>query len=416
MSKKFAVFALVLILLWVSFFPAPLQLKYHLFTNTALSLFFVLLVILKRGKVFKKADFALWIFAISMGVNVIFAQDKNTALRTYLDLILPLVTVYYLAQESVSSKVSFRFIAATWCFLSGAVALIGIGEVLFRANPLYQHFIENQYYARYIGSSLARPMSTQFNPAVLGSYLLVSLPFNFLFIKHRSFFVRLLVTSGIVLTVAVIILTFSRGAFLGLLAVTLFYLLAKKKYRSVRLLVIILAVFIILCSFLPYPFSKFNIKSFVGEWGIFSSYNLNRHTMTKRIFIDHPFTGLGFQHFRSRFYEYYPGLGKVPYENMIADNMYLTILTETGIIGFGAFWVFIFTLLRKGFYYLKNEFRKDERKALFIVISGFLGLLVTTAGYELFYWPSPFFLFCILSGMLKGLSERESEPPALKAS
>jgi O-antigen ligase len=86
---------------------------------------------------------------------------------------------------------------------------------------------------------------------------------------------------------------------------------------------------------------------------------------------------------------------------MIADNMYLTILGETGIIGFFGFLIFIPFLLRKTWRQLWIlEYDPKSKQQLLIILSAFIGLLVSMGGYELFYWPNQYMYFCILVGLL----------------
>lgn len=245
-------------------------------------------------------------------------------------------------------------------------------------------------------------MSTQFNPVALGTYLLASLPFNFLLLKQYKTFFRSLGAIGMFLNTVVIILTFSRGVFLGLLASIVIYLFLQKKYRLLILFFTALFILITFCSFLPYPFSRFGINWLgMQNRGILSGYRFDRCIMALRIIRTHPFVGLGFQHFRIRFYEYYPSQDIVPYEFMIADNMYLTILAETGTIGLAGFLIFIFSFLKKARQRLGILTNLPHRREqLLIILSAFIGLLVNMGAYELFYWPNQYMCFCILIGCL----------------
>jgi len=321
--------------------------------------------------------------------------------------------IYYLVSESLSSQARFNLLAKTICISSILVALLAILESAFAFNPLYEYFIENPFYRRYI-AYFVRPMSTQFHPAVLGSYLLGCLPFNFMLFKQDKRFFRFLGAIGIVLNIAVIILTFSRGVFLGLIAMIMFYLFVQKKKVIIAKFSVILLILIIVCSFLPYPFCRFGINFMIRDKNmkgssIFSNYRFDRLMMTQRIFRDHPLVGLGFQHFRTRFYEYYPREGIILYEFMIPDNMYLTILAETGIIGFSGFLIFIFYFFRKA----KRLFKQlkpmpQKRLQLLLILSSFIGLLVNMGAYELFYWPNQYMFFCIIVGCISAFCRKTS--------
>jgi len=401
MLKRINIIAVILLIIWISFFPEPIQGKYHLAAKIILGLAFLALLIRKHGSLFKRRDFPLWVFLIAIGINVFFAQKQDIALRTYLDLAIPMFMVYYLVREGFSRETEFNLLAKTICICSILVALGGIFEALFKFNPIYEYFLENPFYRRYI-TGFVRPMSTQFNPAVLGSYLLASLPFNLLLFKRNKTSFKFLGALGIVLNIVVIILTFSRGVFLGLIAIVVFYLFAQRKFRLMFVFFIILLTAITIFSYLPYPFSRFGKSQMTREnRGILSDYRFSRCIMTQRIIKDHPFIGLGFQHFRIRFYEYWPRESKELYEFMIADNMYLTILAETGTIGLLGFLIFIFSFFKRGWRQpkvLKNM--PQRRLQLFAALSGFTGLLVNMGAYELFYWHNPYLYFCIIVGCI----------------
>jgi O-antigen ligase len=82
--------------------------------------------------------------------------------------------------------------------------------------------------------------------------------------------------------------------------------------------------------------------------------------------------------------------------------MYLTLLSETGIIGAAGFFVFIFFLLRKGLKVF-NKFRYENMGYMLLVaLAALVGLLTNMAAYELFYWNSPYMIFCLLCGFIQG--------------
>ncbi|TAM43268.1 O-antigen ligase domain-containing protein [bacterium] len=308
--------------------------------------------------------------------------------------------------EDLAYGKNFDLLAKTICVCSILVSLGGILEFIFAYNPIYEHGMVNPFYKRYISSGIVRPMSTQFNPVVLGTYLLGSLPFNFILFKQNKSFFRFLGGLGAVLNIVIMILAFSRGVFLGLIMMITFYLLIQKKYRSLIIFFIALLLFVLLNSFLPYPFNRFGYGQLIAEnRGILSGYRFTRWGMTWHIIRDHPLVGLGFQHFRIRFYEFFPFKFSVPHEFMIADNMYLTILAETGVIGFAGFLLFVFSLLIKGFKRLKKlQAMPADKLRLILILSAFLGLLVNAGAYEIFYWLNPYIFFCIIVGLIRAFT------------
>lgn len=400
MVQHFNIIFIVILFIWISFFPPPIQEKYYFATKAFLALSFVVLLIKEGTSIFKLSHFPLWIFLAAIGINVLFAQHRDVAFRTYSNLAIPIFFIYYLVSQGITSELHFNLLTKTICITSIVVSLLAIFEMVFVFNPMYKYFITNPYYERYI-SGFVRPMSTQFNPAPLGSYLLGALPFNFLlFKKWRSFF-KLLGTIGVILNTTVIIFTFARGSLFGFTVLVIFYLFMQRSYRLIVVFLLVLSIFMFVCDYLPYPINKFGVSATIGGGGMLSKYRLARNTMTMDIVKDHPFVGLGFQHFRIRFYEYYPYNETILYEKRICDNMFLTILSETGIIGFLGFLIFVFSIFRQAFKGLtKFNYTSFKGQSLLLSLSAFVSIVASMIGYEFFYWPNQYLHFCLLAGWI----------------
>jgi O-antigen ligase len=404
MIKKLALFIMILLFGAVSVLPMPVFDKYIFITKAVLAFGCIVLLASRRFSVFRLIDAPLWIFLGLMSLNIFYTKDARVALDTYLKLSLPLVLLYYLISEARLTGKYFDIFAKAVCVFSFAVSLFAIYESVFGVNPLYKYYIANPFYERYI-RGFVRPMSTQFNPAALGTYLIVSLPFSLMLARQQKSFFKTLALCNIVLVSAVNILTFSRGNFIAFIVVVLIYLWSQRRFQSMAGFGVLIVLLVIICFFLPYPFSKFG-EQLVPAPGksILSPYILNRWVTTWRMVNAHPFVGLGFQHFRIEFAQFYPGKEIVVWEKMIADNMYLTLLAETGILGFLGFVYFLFNAIKKGIRKLTQpKTGENEKRRLFIVLLALTGFLLNLAGYEMFYWPNQYFLFCILMGLLSGL-------------
>lgn len=393
----------IILFAWISFFPAPIQEKYHLFTNVFLMLVFIILWVRKRNPIFKLSDYPLWIFLAAISINIFFAQQTNIALKTYLNVAIPLFFIYYLISEDFSSMKKFNLLARTVCISSILVSMVGILEFLFAFNPVYEYFLKNPYYLRFI-SCPVRPMSTQFNPTPLGGYLVGCIPFSYLLYRRDTSFFKLLGATGVILNTIVIILTSSRCGFLGLMSVIAFYLFAQRRYRYFCIFITVLLISMFVFSYLPFPFRRFGINKFIKQ-GVLFKPRIERMNMALHMLKDHPLAGLGFQHFRIQFYDYSVQKDKIPYEFRIADNMYLTIISETGIIGFLGFFTLVSSFLKRGWKHLRKlDFGSEQRWQLLVSLMAFIGLLVNMAGYEFFYWPNQYLLFCMVVGCLAAFS------------
>jgi len=304
-----------------------------------------------------------------------------------------MIPLYYIAKVLYVDDAGRKRVALIICTYSIIVAIVAILELFFKKNALYEYFITNNYYFRYRGY---RPMSTQFNPVVLGTFLLGCLPFNFsLFANYKRRLTRILGLLSSFLSIAIIMLTFSRGVFLSYAAAGLFFLWVSKKKNLILFFIITLFSVITICSYQKSAnLSRFGFNRLVmGSYdSIISEYRLDRVKMTARVLKDHPFFGIGFNNFRFRFDEYSGKQSKGEiYEFKIPDNMYLSFLAETGLIGTIGLLVFIFWILHEGL-----------RKKAIIPLTALIGLLVNMGAYELFYWNNPFMLFCLLCGFIAG--------------
>jgi len=156
-----------------------------------------------------------------------------------------------------------------------------------------------------------------------------------------------------------------------------------------------------------------------GDDSMLSEYRLYRINLTAKVLIcrinmtlkmlkDHPFFGIGLNHFRIRFNEYYDKATNTPeiYDFMIPDNMYLTFLAETGIVGTLAFLIFIFSLLKRGLKQFSELRDENKKRSLIILISALIGILVNMGAYDLFYWNNPYAFFCLVCGFIQGLLEK----------
>jgi len=226
------------------------------------------------------------------------------------------------------------------------------------------------------------------------------LPFNFYFLRNRPLSRKLLGIFCSLLGIIVIIFTFSRAAFLGLIAMISFWLWKKGRKKMLVVLFGLLILFITIFSFQKsVKFNQFGPLAIKKD-----SYRFELIVMSLKMFEDHPFFGVGFNHFRMKFGEYYNKAEEIPpYEFRVPDNMYLALLSETGIVGAFGFFVFIFFLLRRGLRAF-NKFKYENiGYMLLIALTALAGLLTNMAAYELFYWNSPYMLFCLLCGFVEGV-------------
>ncbi|MDP2941259.1 MAG: O-antigen ligase family protein [Candidatus Omnitrophota bacterium] len=389
----------------ISFLPQTAHDRYGLYIRLFLGCFVFFLACRReyRAQLFSPQDWPLWLFLASFAAGIINAADRSLSLRTYFPILITFASTFYIGKSVFLLPQDRVVMKRLICICATVVAIIGLLELYYRKNIIYEKFLENYFYARYI-SGQPRPMSTQGNPAVLGTYLLCCLPFCLDLAKNRKLYLKILGAFAFLICLAVMILTFSRGVFVAFAAMGIFYLWQSGRKKLLLVFFGMLVVFIAFNSFQKAGnLKRFSFHGLISGSGdsMFSDYRLNRINMSLKMLRDYPLCGIGLNHFRLRFKEYcLPNEKKILYEFMIPDNMYLTFLAETGIIGLSGFLVFIITIFVRGLKKYNKLGESEEKASLLVALAALVGILVNMGAYELFYWADPLMLFSLLCGSL----------------
>ncbi len=396
---------------WLSLFGEGLQLKYKDFTFWGLAIFLFISILYKKPKEFSSVDLAffIYLFIVTLGLN--FCENKSVALEQYIITFLPIPLLYF----SFRGQDRHFILPVTWAIFlfSSCIILVGILELIFRKNIIYELWIENYFYQRYIGSS-GRIMSTLIHPTIFGSFLLGCLPFSFFLTSRIKKPYNIFIKIFIVLSIICIIFSFSRGNIVGLIALSLLYLLLTKKTPYIKFIFIGMFILIILSSTIlknEFRFSRFSLSGLSSGWWLDE---IEKSSITLKILKEHPLIGIGLNHYRLKFDNYsgqeYKLLeekiretGGDPYEWKIPDNMYLSILAETGLLGFVSFLLFLLLLFKKGFTFLKKINDNLRKEFLIVILCGIIGLLFSMNTYDLFYWMNPMLLLWFLIGTLRAI-------------
>ncbi|MCI0564517.1 MAG: O-antigen ligase family protein, partial [Nitrososphaera sp.] len=185
---------------------------------------------------------------------------------------------------------------------------------------------------------------TTFDPNDIAYVLVSLLPLCFFYLRiNAGLFRRLLGIFAICSSLVVILLTGSRGGFVGLTAVLAMMLLTKtgslKASQKIFLLVLMGGVYFTIAE-------KVDMARYMTVTDIESDYNMTSPTgrveIWKRaigIALDHPLTGVGVNSFPRAIGQLRTDLREQP-RWQVAHNSYLQIAAEVGLIGF-----FVFVLI-----------------------------------------------------------------------
>jgi len=388
------------LVLWLSFLPEPINSRY---AGIILAVFCVALTVSfladKRrvtGISRDKIGFLPIIYTLYLAVFISCPEEFNI----YMRLILPGPILYYLFKNEflfVKNKDHF-FIVIVACAVP--VALIGILESYFKINILYEIFASNILYKFF--NSTGRAMSTQGIPHVFATYLGVCLVLSYhLISKSSNLLNRLIAIICSLSLMGGIIVSGTRGLFLALVISSCLYFVIKGKKVGFTVVILILTLIILFAkpamrSQVLHRFTLSGLTS--GE--VFRD-RADRYNVAIKMSAAHPIKGVGLGNHRF-FYETYkneerPVYGRTP------DNMYLLILAESGIVGLALFLSFALLLLAKAAKYIKSN------DIVLALTGGIVVILLAMLDYDALYWPAPFYMFWILSGMLVSVAQERTD-------
>lgn len=409
MWRRFPLIGIIVLLWWISFIPETVQFQYRNIVKYTLGILLLLSILAHKTQLrhllFEKQDILLWLYLLTVvACGIFFAKERLISLGWFYRFFLPIPFLYLLIKNE-TNEINGLVIAKSLCFFGCVVTLIGLVEFTFRKNLIYEYLIYNPYYYRFLYSQ-PRLMSTLLHPAALGSYLIVCLAFSFFLITIGNRHFKSLGLLCAVLFILGIILTFSRGSLLGMFTLLWVYFWRKNRKLFIKIFIIGAITLFIICSILSERsgFQRFGFKGLTKK----STYQhkTSRIYLTYKMLKDHPFSGLGLEHYRFLFDKYY-GSSEVSMEWKIPDNMYLAILGETGIIGLSTFLIFVGFLFKMAYRYFRSTDDKNTKELFIATTAGIIGLMVNFLTYDLLYWTTPLYLFWIFVGMVSGLIKTE---------
>ncbi len=345
---------------------------------------------LYKGKPFVKisgSGFAILLLMLVYAFYGITSYSPLGSLRIAL-ILIAFMSVYYLMINAASND--FKLF---WCF-----ALFATSGALVSAYGVYQNFFGTDIGGAWIDKDMFyeatnRVYSTLGNPNVLGEYLLLLIPIVTAIMWTRKGILSKIFFFGI-LCIATLCMLFtqSRGCWLGLMLFAFIYVVFVNR----RLIPYGILFVLILPFFLP--------DSIMNRF--LSIGNLSDTSTSFRVFI-----WLGTLNLLKDFGLYGIGLGEpafgliypfYSYSRVFAPhshNLYLQLLTETGIAGLIIFAWLILGVARKS---IKAYFTQPKSFAGIMsiaLLAGIAGFLLQGAFDYVFYNYRVFLMFFMIIGM-----------------
>ncbi len=296
---------------------------------------------------------------------------------------------YFVVKSTISSPSLVRRCIYSLIVSSTAVSLYGLYENFFgSASTVWQD-------VTVFSEISGRVVSTFENPNVLGEYLILIFPITLAMMitaKRANERFALFFAAGV--NALCLVFTWSRGAWLGfVIAVVLFFLLSSKHFFTAGILLTPLAVL-----GLSFAIDTSVIRRFTTFTDSSTSYRLSIWRGTLDMLKDTWWYGIGIGEgaFRAVYPAYaLPGIETAPHSH----NLYLQIITETGIFSLLAFLLFILIFTQCVLTFCKNAVSRSNKVLATGFLCGIIAFLVQGMTDYVWYNYRIFLLFWLITGL-----------------
>ncbi|MBR6807106.1 MAG: O-antigen ligase family protein [Clostridia bacterium] len=342
---SFPEFGVMGLALLMPFVPTMVLAGLTIFVDIA---FFIKLIRGKRVLNFRKIDFIVLIFAFLVFCAG-FVSHSTGSIAPAL-LFLCLLSIYFVVSCCIRSEKWIGKIVASLMLSAAVVALYGIVQYAFGTFGV-NAWLDSDLFEGIAG----RAASTLENPNMLGEYLILIIPIAFAAFlngsRNAAITSRKLSFLCFASMAMCLVLTWSRGAWLGFMFSAVIFLLIWSK-RSMWLF----ALGIISLPVLPFvlPDSIINRFASIGNMADSStSYRVSIWRAATHMIEDNFFSGIGIG--EAAWFELYPdyalaGIEAAPHSH----NLFFQIALEQGIFGLVVFFIILFLLLRISFRLFKR--------------------------------------------------------------
>jgi putative inorganic carbon (hco3(-)) transporter len=398
----------LLILVFISYIRlSDVLIQYHGLPSIAQPFIGLLLVAIIFQWIFFRRPSKGWVraallvgaYGIIVFTSLLYAANFDKAANAVSDFlkdgIITVLIVLLLQSGPLFRKVIWALVLAG-AFL-GAISLIQYLTGSY--DNLYFGFAQAPYLniaGETSGNRLSGPIG---DPNFYAQIMVVLVPLAFFrMMDEKNLLLKILAAFSLGLISLTVMLTFSRGAFIALGLVAVFYLFYRKP-RFVELL-LLLVVMIIIVQFIPTTYLE-RISSITDIFqGKQASTDVSFRGRTSELtaawnmFVDHPLFGVGVQNYSVFYQQYSRRIGLDPrIEARDPHNLYLQVAAETGISGMLVFGIVLWTIFRcinDSWNLLRKAGEKEYADMVFsfgLCLVGYLSAaLFIHAAYPRYFW------------------------------
>jgi len=193
----------------------------------------------------------------------------------------------------------------------------------------------------------------------------------------RNKMIKLAAAACAILLVAAIVVSYSRGAFLGLIVILIFFALKLGNENRVGIVVGLVTVTLAFLLFAPGGYGTRLLSIFVPSLDPVQSADARRGELFRSLYvaIRHPFFGIGMGNYQ----------GQMSLRGLVTHNSYTQVASEMGLFALGCYVVFMVSPLRKVAQIVRETTAYRSESRFFYLALGVEGALIG-------YMVSSFFL------------------------
>ena len=359
---------------------------------TAIS-YFIKVAVGRRTLTVRLVDVFVLLFAILLlagGIVTSGGQKSLGAAVMYTGLII----MYFLIVNLVNTKEWLDRCTAVVAIPSVIIAAVGV--LGYMSGTMPSKWLDTDMFSDITN----RAVSSFDNPNMLATYLILTTPFVWIYIKRKgvSLSGKIIALLGAFITLLCTVLTWSRGGWLGIIAALVIFWIINYKYTFKYFLVggLLSPIWVRLV-----PDNVMGRFTSIGNLADSSTYyRLYTWKGSLKMFFDNYPGGIGIG--ESAFAQIYPLYSYMGTEStMHSHNLFLEIAVELGIMGIVLFAIIIFMIFQRGFGCIKyNTNDKLTIISVSAALSGLIAALVHGMFDYIWYNYRVFFMFWVVAAIL----------------
>ena len=336
-------------------------------------------------------DGAIMLFVLLSGLSILVSPDRSFSFYNYYHLMGRYIAIYYLVIYNIQSLEQMKRLV--WCLLGSSVVVVAYGFYQ------YIHGVDISAFEWVDGEQFPdlkmRVFSTMKNPNLLAGFLVVIMALaagmGLCNERRRQ---QLLLFSLVAVLGCCLILTYSRGAWLSMVAVFAAYGVLYN--RKVFWLFLVVPIFLV-CG---YEGVMDRLVSIANPTDTSSSLRLALWESTVAMIIDKPILGIGWGAYWLVYHEYDFFIQNAATTIYHAHNMYLHIAAEIGIPGLLIFLTIIYGHGRLALDTIAASNNRWLTGLMLGIASALLGLVVNGFTDYVMYNIQLSMLFWLLNGLV----------------